>query len=126
MSEPVQTIQPIGAEPVGWETDREWELEQRAFHCNENWAFEDVRQLVNDLWFQYCLAANPIRMEKETAAKDAEIAKLREALTSVRGSIKNARGAVESNQVVDKDVHGTLSRAIRMIDAALNQGASDA
>lgn len=61
----------------------------------------------------------------DIAAKDAEISKLREALTAVRGSIKNARGAVESNQVVDKDVHGTLSRAIRMIDAALN-GGSDA
>lgn len=59
------------------------------------------------------------------SAKDVEIAKLRDALTAVRGSIKNARGAVESNQVVDKDVHGTLSRAIRMIDAALN-GGSDA
>lgn len=64
-------------------------------------------------------------LERAIAAKDAEIERLREALTAARASIRNARGAVESNQVVDKDVHGTLSRAIRMIDAALNQGASD-
>jgi hypothetical protein len=69
-------------------------------------------------WTEYTLG-------KEIASKNSEIAKLREALTAVRGSIKNARGAVESNQVADKDVHGTLSWAIRMIDAALN-GGSDA
>lgn len=60
----------------------------------------------------------PLLKEAE-AERDA----LRKALTDVRGSIKNARGAVESNQVVDKDVHGTLSRAIRMIDAALQSAA---
>ncbi|WP_018900372.1 hypothetical protein [Rhizobium sp. 2MFCol3.1] len=44
---------------------------------------------------------------------------LREVLSSVRNSVKNARGAIESNQVVDKDVHGTLTRVITTIDAAL-------
>jgi hypothetical protein len=45
---------------------------------------------------------------------------LREALSSVRQSVKNARGAIESNQVVDKDVHGTLTRVIAAIDAVLS------
>lgn len=53
--------------------------------------------------------------------RNAELSRLREALKDVRGSIKNARGAVESNQVADKDVHGTLCRAISKIDAALNE-----
>jgi hypothetical protein len=88
MTEIPQIMPPMGPEPVGWETDREWELEQRAFHCNENWTFEDIRQLVNDLWFQYCLAANPIRMEKALAAKDAEIERLRDALHKVEEYLK--------------------------------------
>lgn len=45
--------------PVQWESEEEWELEQRAFHCNENWPFEEVRKLINDLWFNYCAAADP-------------------------------------------------------------------
>lgn len=46
-------------EPVGWETEAEWELEQRAFHWNPAWSEEETRKLINDLWFQYCLAAAP-------------------------------------------------------------------
>lgn len=49
--------------PVGWETDAEWELECRAFHWNENWDTEATRELINDLWKQYCFAANPEREE---------------------------------------------------------------
>jgi hypothetical protein len=55
------------------------------------------------------------------AAKDAEIERLRKAMTAARASIRNARGAVESNQVSDKDVHGTLTRAMQQIDAALSK-----
>jgi hypothetical protein len=44
---------------VGWETEAEWELEQRAFNWNSEWSEEDTRTLINDLWRQYCLAAEP-------------------------------------------------------------------
>jgi DNA-binding XRE family transcriptional regulator len=47
-------------------------------------------------------------------------ASIRDALWAIRQSVKNARGAIESNQVVDKDVHGTLTRVIAQIDAALD------
>jgi hypothetical protein len=46
--------------------------------------------------------------------------KIRESLLDIRKSVKNARGAIESNQVVDKDVHGTLTRVLSKIDAALD------
>lgn len=55
----MKTMKGIGPKPVGWETEREWELEQRAFHWNEKWSVEDTRQLINDLWYQYCAAADP-------------------------------------------------------------------
>lgn len=45
--------------PVGWETEAEWALEQRAFQWNGAWSEEDTRELINDLWRQYCLAAEP-------------------------------------------------------------------
>jgi hypothetical protein len=45
---------------------------------------------------------------------------IRESLLDIRKSVKNARGAIESNQVVDKDVHGTLTRVLSKIDAALD------
>jgi hypothetical protein len=51
------------------------------------------------------------------------ISSLHEVLSSIRQSVKNARGAIESNQVVDKDVHGTLTRVIAAIDAALTSPA---
>lgn len=44
---------------------------------------------------------------------------LSDTLATVRASVRNARGAIESGQVVDKDVHGTLSKIIRTIDEAL-------
>lgn len=45
---------------------------------------------------------------------------LRDVLWAIRQSVKNARGAVESNQVVDKDVRGTLTGVIAKIDGALD------
>lgn len=57
---------------------------------------------------------------KQSNSLSAENARLREALTDTRSCIKNARGAVESNQVHDKDVHGTLSRAVTITEAALH------
>lgn len=58
----LSAIAPAGGEvePVGWETDAEWELEQRAFNAaNRSDVPEDVREVVADLWKQYCLIATP-------------------------------------------------------------------
>jgi hypothetical protein len=38
-------------------------------------------------------------------------------IATVRRYVKAARGAIESGQVVDKDVHGTLTKVIEMLDA---------
>lgn len=38
-------------------------------------------------------------------------------LSEIRKSIRNAVGAIESNQVFDKDVHGTLTRVLSRLDA---------
>lgn len=46
-------------EPVGWETDAEWDLEMRCCNITENTPFAEVSKLINDLWQQYCLAAEP-------------------------------------------------------------------
>lgn len=45
--------------PVGWETEAEWALEQRAFQWSPNWSEDETRTLINDLWRQYCFAAEP-------------------------------------------------------------------
>jgi hypothetical protein len=50
---------PPNPEPVGWETDAEWELEMRCANITENTPFDEVSKLINDLWQQYCLAAEP-------------------------------------------------------------------
>jgi hypothetical protein len=46
-------------EAVGWETDAEWDLEMRCANITENTPFAEVSKLINDLWQQYCLAAEP-------------------------------------------------------------------
>jgi hypothetical protein len=50
-------------------------------------------------------------------AQSKALAEAREALTDVRLWARNARGAIESNQVVDKDVRGSMNRIIARIDA---------
>jgi hypothetical protein len=50
---------PSKPKPVGWETDAEWELEMRCANITENTPFAEVSKLINDLWQQYCLAAEP-------------------------------------------------------------------
>jgi len=51
-------------------------------------------------------------------AKDT-LYRLGDDLIRLRNSIRNARGAIESNQVVDKDVHGTLSRALDQLEKSI-------
>lgn len=40
---------------TGWETEAEWALEQRAFNWSAELGAEVTRQLINDLWANYCL-----------------------------------------------------------------------
>ena len=58
MTTPATT--PVSGEaPVGWETEAEWELEQRVFNAaNRADVPADVRKTIGDLWQQYCLAAS--------------------------------------------------------------------
>lgn len=49
--------------------------------------------------------------------QDADAMELKAELAEIRKSIRNAMGAIESNQVVDKDVHGTLKGVLKRIDA---------
>lgn len=55
------------------------------------------------------------------AALQDRVRRLEEALTAARKRMRNCRGAIESNQVVDKDVHGSLTRGMADIDAALGK-----
>lgn len=49
-----------------------------------------------------------------------------EALKAARKRMRNCMGAIESNQVVDKDVHGSLKRGIADIDEALSAALTQA
>jgi len=51
--------------PVGWETEAEWELEMRCANLTENTPFDEVSKLINDLWQQYCLAAEPKGVDRQ-------------------------------------------------------------
>lgn len=48
-------------------------------------------------------------------------ADLVKALEQAKKRMRNCRGAIESNQVIDKDVHGSLTNGMADIDAALSQ-----
>jgi hypothetical protein len=54
--------------------------------------------------------------EQNRAALDASTSQPAE-IATIRRYVKAARGAIESGQVVDKDVHGTLTKVIEMLDA---------
>lgn len=62
------------------------------------------------------------RIIRERPERDpyADCRQLRETMREIQKSIRNARGAIESNQVVDKDVHGTLTAVISKIEVAVN------
>ncbi|MBD9453273.1 Lar family restriction alleviation protein [Rhizobium sp. RHZ02] len=51
--------------PVGWETEAEWELEMRCCNITEKTPFAEVSKLINDLWQQYCLAAEPKGVDRQ-------------------------------------------------------------
>lgn len=50
---------------------------------------------------------------------------LRAALVAAKTRMRNCRGAIESDQVIDKDVHGSLQNGIRDIEAALASTGGD-
>jgi len=82
------------------------------------------------LWQMSCLDGKHepllLRVWEQRKAAEARITDLQAALTDARKTMRNARGACESNQVVDKDVEGQLTRGMERIDAALNAGERDA
>lgn len=49
------------------------------------------------------------------------VRELVEVIQDARRSVNNARSAIETNQVVDKDVHGTLMNLRGRLDAALSR-----
>lgn len=53
-------------------------------------------------------------------AAEAEVKRYRVALIAAKTRMRNCRGAIESDQVVDKDVHGSLQNGIRDIEDALS------
>lgn len=52
-------------------------------------------------------------------AAEAKVKRYRKALIAAKTRMRNCRGAIESDQVVDKDVHGSLQNGIRDIQEAL-------
>ncbi|WP_035198517.1 hypothetical protein [Agrobacterium tumefaciens] len=52
-------------------------------------------------------------------AAEAKVKRYREALIAAKTRMRNCRGAIESDQVFDKDVHGSLQNGIRDIQEAL-------
>jgi hypothetical protein len=100
--------QPV--EPVGWETEAEWELEQRAFHWNERWTTEETRALINDLWQQYCLAADPDRRDApEPVALPAD---------ATPGMVKAALSVDWSNENEEATVHNVWHAMISALPAS--------
>jgi hypothetical protein len=53
----------------------------------------------------------------ETAGQGVEAESLQAELAAIRKSIRDAMGAIESNHVADKDVHGTLNGVLKRLDA---------
>lgn len=58
-------------------------------------------------------------LKARAEAAEAEVKRYRVALIAAKTRMRNCRGAIESNQVVDKDVHGSLQNGIRDIQDAL-------
>src|SRR6218665_1687488 len=61
-----------------------------------------------------CPDAFHTTVTNQNVPTDASILKGR--VVEIRKRVKNARGAIESDQVVDKDVHGSLTKILTMLD----------
>lgn len=84
----------------------------------EHWRGEAARLLKSG---QDALDAYETEKSRAEAA-EAEVKRLREAISKAERAFNNIRGAIESNQVVDKDAHGTAVRARDDARAALSGG----
>lgn len=56
---------------------------------------------------------------RRAEAAETEVKRYRVALIAAKTRMRNCRGAIESDQVIDKDVHGSLQNGIRDIQDAL-------
>lgn len=65
------------------------------------------------------------RLKDENAALALKLEAMQREMADIRKSVRNAIGAIESNQVVDKDVHGTLTRVLARLDALIGGGNED-
>ncbi len=68
---------------------------------------------------QESIKHRPDEVVPELAALRTELTALREAAKVAKKLVRNARGAIESGQLTDKDVRGTLMRCERELQAAL-------
>lgn len=59
------------------------------------------------------------RLEGEKQAAESRVKALEEALRAARATMRNCFGAIESDQIEDKDVHRQLIRGVKAADAAL-------
>ena len=66
-----------------------------------------------------CMMEDFAAMKARAEAAEAEVKRYRVALIAAKARMRNCRGAIESDQVVDKDVHGSLGNGIRDIQKAL-------
>lgn len=116
--------------PVGWETDAEWDLEMRCCNITENTPFAEVSKLINDLWQQYCLAAEPkdvdsqVHHSKPVASQNTQIVEdnATEGGAHEKG-IEAASKALGHEGVYISDA--TLKRAIAAYRAALTEKQTD-
>jgi hypothetical protein len=81
-----------GGERVGWETEAEWELEQRAFAWANNSSLpSEARALIGDLWKQYVLAASPAEPAAhslQTLAPASDAVKPGDETTNTKGNAR--------------------------------------
>ncbi len=77
-------------------------------------------EVINAGWHYWntAIATTPaLQKNAVTAVQGVEAESLQAELAAIRNSVRNAMGAIESNQVVDKDVHGTLNGVLKRLDA---------
>lgn len=130
-------LEPAGAPDRCWCQDNQWGEEGVEYFLasaleslrRENEALKKDR----DFWKEQFQVETRYRIEladrgtllaltdanSRAEAAEAEVKRYRVALIAAKTRMRNCRGAIESDQVVDKDVHGSLQNGIRDIQDAL-------
>lgn len=87
--------------------------------ANSDWiGFVEIpRDQFNAMIDWYTLDQAPTPAANAVTAGQGVEAGLQAELAAIRKSVRNAMGAIESNQVADKDVHGTLNGVLKRLDA---------